>query len=458
MTMRSWLYLLLQRMIGSRTDLAWRSLHRQSVLDPASYAAEHQATLKQTLAAAIRDIPFYQNHRGLDASRLDSFPILTKEALSKNYNNLMSTPTREEYEGRKRRSAYGWVEVRSGGTTGVPSAVIHGPDFRDHDRALRMLQMKMCGFPFGVPYVRLWGSMTDINRMRESLTHRVMSTLGRETIINAFRMETGDMDRHLDFLERHRVRYLMAYIDAAEALAHHALSGGRRLQIDRVMACAGTVTEGARRAIREAFSAQVHNKYGSRDAGEMACECQAGGLHILPGVEIEVVDDAYQPVPPGQTGRLLITCLHNRVFPIIRYDIGDIGARGDVASCPCGLPFPLLKRLEGRVVEVLRSTRGGFVSPVYIRHLVGVVHPPTGLRRYQIEQRAPSDYVLRLVRDPAVQMNNEDYTNLTRDLLAVLGHDANVTILEVTEIPSSSSGKFQYIISRLPRAHEDTLH
>ena len=73
---------------------------------------------------------------------------------------------------------------------------------------------------------------------------------------------------------------------------------------------------------------------------------------------LEIVDDHGRPVSPGQVGRLLVTLLDNPSFPLIRYEIGDMAAL-DPGRCPCGRPFPLLDKLEGRRLEFLANSRGG---------------------------------------------------------------------------------------------------
>lgn len=445
---RATLYIQLQRLIGSRVDLAYRNILRAEALSSHDYAQKTKEALISVLALARATIPYYREQADkLDEGSLTSFPILTKESLNQRYPDLMSPQLRAEYDGGKSRG-YGWVEVRSGGTTGVPVAVIHGSDFRDHDRALRMYQMDLCGFPFGTPYFRLWGSMQDVNRMKDSRFHRIMSALAGETILNAFRMETRDLDRYLEILCGHKTSYMMAYIDAAVQLADRALQTDRRPAITSIMACAGTVTDAARATLQSAFGARVHNKYGTRDAGEIACECDHGGLHILPGVVVEVVNEQGRPCPAGTTGRILVTCLHNKDFPIIRYEIGDVGALAE-GECACGRPYPRLERLEGRSTEFLRSTSGGYVSPVYIRHVIGVVHPPAGLRRYQLEQTDARSFILRLELEPGARTDRPvDTADLQRDLLAVLGNDAVIQIQPADHIPESESGKFRYIINR----------
>jgi phenylacetate-CoA ligase len=61
-----------------------------------------------------------------------------------------------------------------------------------------------------------------------------------------------------------------------------------------IMACAGTVTPDFRKLLEETFSADVYDKYGSRECCDMACECRCHtGLHVYaPNVFLEIVDDS----------------------------------------------------------------------------------------------------------------------------------------------------------------------
>jgi phenylacetate-CoA ligase len=217
--------------------------------------------------------------------------------------------------------------------------------------------------------------------------------------------------------------------------------------LEAVMACAGTVTEEHRAVFRRVWGARTHNKYGSRECADMACECAAGGFHIYAtGVHLEIVDDAGQPVPPGTTGRILVTLLGNRRFPLIRYEIGDLGALS-AKTCACGSPLPLLERVEGRMSEVITAAGGAYVSPVYIRHLIGVVHNPGALEKFQFVQAGAADYTLALQMDAA--FGAADFEKLSaairRDLNAVLGTGGQLAISRVADIPPSASGKFLYV-------------
>ncbi len=448
MNLREQAFLLAHDAMGSGLRRHYREFQEMSSWTPKRFATEHDARLSRILSHAHAAIPFYS---AMPANaRLADFPIMRKEDIAANFQRLMEASLRREVEGRKPRG-YSWVEVKSGGTTGTPTTVIHDRDFRDWGRASRLYSQHLCGFPLGTRHFKLWGSMRDINSARDSLPRRAMNALLGVAPLNAFLMDDARMAGYARQIGASPIRHLMAYVDAAFELARFLERKAIPIRkLDSIMACAGAVTDDIRATLTRVFGARVHNKYGSRECGEMACECTHGGFHLFAtGVHLEVVDDAGNAAPPGVTGRLLVTLLHNFRFPLIRYEIGDLGALSD-RTCACGSPFPLLDRVEGRLAERLTTATGGYLSPVYIRHLIGVVHNPGTIARFQFVQEPAQRYALALQMD--AEVSPADFDSLRRklepDLRTVLGAGAMLTIARADRIAESASGKFRYIVRK----------
>jgi phenylacetate-CoA ligase len=450
---RETIFFALQRMLGSNAGAAYRFVLQQASWSTERFQEWQQQQFNSLARHAIEHCAFYRDR--FDASKsvaLTNFPIISKNDMTSQFMNLMTDELRKEYQQGPARG-YSWLKVTSGGTTGLPTTVIHDADFRDKDRAARCYALHLGGFPFGTPHFRLWGSMNDIQRTKSSFQQRVISSLANETLLNAFQMDDRRLDAYIHMINESKIDHILAYVDAAHHIAQYAKRTGINMRpLKSVMTTGGTLTDDVRAKLRTCFGARIHNKYGSRDAGEIGCDCEHGNMHVLPHIKLETVDENGKTLPAGETGRVLITFLGNLSFPLIRYDITDMAARSD-EPCACGRPFPVLKRLEGRSTDFLFSTQGGYVSPVYIRHLIGVVYGPQIIRRFQLVQESAVAYTLTLQPESGVSPRELENlrTPILHDLHRVLGSDASIEVLISDLIPETSGGKFRYIINRYVR-------
>lgn len=456
---RRFLYFALQRAIGSKVHERWREWQRWEKLSPQHLEQAIDQRLWLLLSTATRHSGYY---RELGLVRRDGesvgaflgrFPILTRETVRSRFRNLVVDALRSEITSPESSpdSKYGWVVVKTGGTTGVPTSVVHDAEFRDWGRASRLFSQRLCGFPLGERYFRLWGSERDLLQQEERLEWRILRNLLGEIPLNAFRAKASDLRQHVRTMESHpEIQHLMAYVDAGISLA--TFVEDQKLTAPRlktIMACAGTVTSEWRTILQRVFQAEVFDKYGSRDCADIACECRAhSGLHVYsPNVYVEVVDEAGSPCPPKRPGRLLVTLLNNLSFPMIRYQIGDMATWEEPGVCSCGLAFPRLRELHGREDDMLTTEDGTRLSSVFIRHCVGVSLNRQLIREWQFEQSERNRFVFRYIplRNDGLDANLRD---LKSSFQAALGRSAAIEMEAVVEIPPSSTGKTLWILNR----------
>lgn len=193
------------------------------------------------------------------------------------------------------------------------------------------------------------------------------------------------------------------------------------------------------------FNAKVEDIYSSQEVGVIALECPVSGLyHIsVENLIVEVLNDRGEPCKPSETGRIVITDLHNFATPLIRYEIGDYAEVGDL--CPCGRGFPTLKKIHGR-------ERNLIVMPDGKKHW-----PLTGFRgfqeiapiqQYQLIQEDLERIEVRLVA--ARTLTEYEECKLTALIQNSLGHSFQLrfTYFE-KQIPIGSNGKFEEFICRV---------
>ncbi len=155
-----------------------------------------------------------------------------------------------------------------------------------------------------------------------------------------------------------------------------------------------------RELISRAFDCPVYDRYGLAEvAGYVAQECGAHqGLHVNEGmVAVQVVKDG-DLCGPGETGRLIITNLHNYAMPFIRYDTGDLATVGN--ACSCGKTFPILSRIEGRASYWV-LTRSFPVSWTRFRSEVEYLNNMS-IEQYQFDQMDVGKLRLLIAPKPAL--------------------------------------------------------
>src|SRR6185436_12600543 len=81
-----------------------------------------------------------------------------------------------------------------------------------------------------------------------------------------------------------------------------------------------------RRQVEDLWGCDVYDNYGSHEIGLGAFECkEKDGLHFMEDtLFFEVVDtETGQPVPDCEPGNLVVTVLHRKIPPVIRFNLRD---------------------------------------------------------------------------------------------------------------------------------------
>ena len=142
------------------------------------------------------------------------------------------------------------------------------------------------------------------------------------------------------------------------------------LRLEKVIYGGTPMTETDKQWLRRELGARVVTSVlAANDGAQLGYQCaEMGGTlhHACPDYNlIEVVDENLEPVPAGEPGELLITCLQKFEGPLIRYRIGDLG-RVFHHDCPCGVSGPVLEylgRADGQVkVKGATVTHGEMLS------------------------------------------------------------------------------------------------
>jgi phenylacetate-CoA ligase len=213
-----------------------------------------------------------------------------------------------------------------------------------------------------------------------------------------------------------------------------------------IISSAETLTDAMRAEVEKCFGAPVYDRYGTREVGAIASECDHhAGLHLHAlDHYVEVVDFETGQRIWDKPGRLLITLLTNYAMPLIRYDIGDVGILTE-DFCTCGRAAPLVKKLLGRSSDFFVSPSGRLIHGEYFTH---ALYGHRGIRQFQFVQETPTLYRLRIVKSADFQPSSLEAVKRETEL--VLGQSAEIRFEFVENIPSAASGKWRFTVSNVP--------
>lgn len=413
---------------GIAAERVDRSL--QSLLDHCRVAVPYYAALMQDLGNGYHDDP-----RGY----LAKLPVLTKHDLRSHFAALKSSDL-------PRRA---WSVASSGGSTGQPVQAIYDQDYEAISTAVAHLFSKWAGAEIGDSQISLWGSDREVFRGTLGWKAKVFNAWLNTSFLNAFRMTPEDMRGFLAVINAKRPALIIAYAQAAYELAVFAEQHDIRVTPQRsILSSAGTLHPFMRQVMERVFGCPVFNRYGTREVGAIASECaEHRGLHVSPWTQyIEVVDNQGQPVPDGEEGRILVTTLANFAMPLVRYEIGDVGALAP-ERCPCGRGGQILQKVSGRVSDNFRTADGKVVPGEYFIHLIGVVLNTGSISRFQVIQHAFDQITVKMVCVPGAQP--VDLAELEDKIRLVMGPACVIAIDVVDDILPSPSGKYLYTVSEV---------
>ena len=403
-------------------------------------AALRLERLRALLADAGAHVPYYRalfRERGFDPQAVASLadlqrlPLLTKPII------------RAHTEALKREGAQGLQRFNTGGSSGEPLVFHIGSERVSHDVAAKWRATRWWGVDIGDAEIVVWGSPIEIgtqDRVRQ-WRDRVLRT----ELISAFDMSADKVDAIVAAIRRKRPKMLFGYPSALARIARHAERAGtpmNELGIEVAFVTAERLYDEQRADIGRVFGCRVANGYGSRDAGFIAHECPAGGMHVTAeDIVVEIIGADGRPMADGSAGEIVVTHLATRDFPFIRYRTGDV-ARLDTVGCPCGRSLPLLADIQGRSTDFVVAADGTVMHGLA---LIYVVRDLAGVRAFKVVQETSSRTRVLLVADDGFDRGG--VALIVDGFRRRLGAAVDVQVEFVDHIGPEKSGKYRYVVS-----------
>jgi phenylacetate-CoA ligase len=419
-----------------------RALEQSQWWSPERLEGYSLERLREFLCTVATTVPYYEklfrsiafNPAGVRTlADLTAVPLLTKAIIRSNTEAL------------KARSATGLQRFNTGGSSGEPLIFFLDKERLSHYVAAKWRATRWWDVDIGDPEIVVWGSPIELGA--QDWVRSIRDRLLRSTLLPAFEMSESKLDAFVAEIRVRRPAMLFGYPSVLAHIARHAESRGQVLNdagVRVAFVTAERLYPEQRNQIMRAFGCSVANSYGGRDAGLIAHECPAGGMHMsAEDIIVEIVDGEGNAQPPGAVGEIVVTHMASKGFPFIRYRTGDVGVL-DERVCNCGRGLPLLKEIQGRTTDFVVAQDGTVMHGLA---LIYVVRDLPGIAKFKIMQESINHTKVRLVAGS--DFDHGVVERIRAGMAERLGAGVWIDVEIVDDILSEPSGKYRYVTSKV---------
>lgn len=421
-----------------------REYERSQWLSTDEIATLQWRKLKALIAHCWNDVPYYRRRwadagaepgdiRGIDDYA--QLPVLTKQDIRDNQDALKSRTFRDSL-----------LYKATGGSTGEPMRFAYTRESNERRQAVMWRGYAWAGSRMGRRTLYLWGvgvnSPTRWQQAKEDFYHVIFA----RRFLNSFDMTEANLADYADSVARYRPEIIVAYVGPLVDLACWILDNGRKVpRPAAIITGAEALRDAQRELIERAFGCPVFNTYGCREFMLIASECERrDGLHV--NADHLVVELLGAEAGSDRPGEIAITDLHNYGMPFLRYLNGDM-AVPRAGGCDCGRGLPMIERVEGRKLDMLRTPSGRIIPG---EQIVALFLGISGIRRYQVTQRTLDSLDLSLVRD--ADFDDAVLSEIEKRFAPLIDPGMNLRIEFADDIPRLASGKTRVTVSLLDDA------
>lgn len=403
--------------------------------------------LKKILHHANENVPYYHKifkklqfepENVQSANDLNKLPILTKEIINKNFNELYA----RNYPKEK------FILSSTGGSTAAPMKFYIDKKWEACSEAAAYRSWSWAGYKLGDKMAYLWSAPQDLKNW--SYIDKIRNYILNKIFLDAFNLSEENMKNYIEILTRFKPKIINTYASVMYTFSEYIKKNSiTTIQPEAIITTSDMLYDYKRKSIEKAFNCEIFDYYSGRDTTLQAAECNEHfGYHL--SIENAVVEfmKENEHVAPGETGKLIITDLCSYAMPFIRYEIGDLGTPSD-EKCPCGRNLPIMKSLKGRTYDYILTSDGRLLAGIFFHHIL-VHNEIQGIKEFQIFQKTKYKIIVYIVKNE--KENIEDINRFISLIKKNVGEAVEVELEYVSSIKRTATGKFIHVISNLNKS------
>ena len=376
--------------------------------------------------------------KGPFPNRWESLPIMQKKDYQKKIGFILSN-------GYSKKNTY---VANTSGSTGVPfffakNKFAHAMSWSLAENRYNWQRIKLTS-----KQARYFGSpLENKGRYFEKIKDIIMN---RKRML-VFDLSDKALERHIILFKKIKFQYIYGYTSALVIFARYLLKTNQILRnmCPSLKVCITTsevLTNEDREILTLAFGIMIVNEYGVSEAGGIVAfeNNQTDWILSCETQFIEIVNGDGNVVKNGQEGKILITDLHNKAMPFIRYEVGDIG----VLKSKGNLGHLVLDKLIGRTNDEIILPSGKIAPGLTFYYISRSILESFGiLQEFVIKQESLYSFKFEIVSSR--NLNKHEVELIKQKMDVYLEKGLKIKIKRVKKIKRSQSGKLKHFSSYL---------
>ena len=414
---------------------AQKKLREIQSISESDFEAYINQAKKDIVTYHLKNNPFYSSINNGKFTSWNALPILTKKKLQIPLQERLSrnfTP----------KNVY---VNKTSGSTGNP--FYFAKDKFSHALTWAVIKNRFDWHKlYGKKQARFYGIPNEtIPRLKE----RLKDIFSNRYRFNVFELSDTAFEKWVEKFNTTDFVYLNGYTTVIVAFANYLNSKNIVLKdvCKSLKACVVTSEmcfEDDKVAMHKAFGVPIINEYGASELDLIAFQNTNNQWIVnTESLYIEIVDNNDNPLPYGESGRLIVTSLYNKAHPFIRYDLGDLGILKKIDS-----RTTVLEKLEGRKEDYVHLPSGKKSPGLTFYYITKSVMKDNGaIKELKVLQTKIDAFEIHYT---ATDLLSEKQKNLiTNSLFDYLEPNLTISFHKFEQLQRSKSGKLKQFTSLL---------
>ncbi len=407
--------------------------------------------LKLILAYAKKYSPWYAHTlKNIELSSftlkdLNKIPILTKDTFINHWDDIvtdrkLSLKYIQSIINQKCKNNTSYRITRSGGTSGKTGLYVFDRSawinsFNSTIRALiheKVIQNKINQ------------TITRITLAAPFTTHMTSSLMiGAQSAVNDIYLPvTEPYDLILKKIQTHNIDILQGFPSMLSKIATSHLNGDIYITPSIIISMAEPLDAQTKTLLKKTWNVKIYDVWATGEFGPLGITCHSCDNIILNSDHCYFEYSFNKTIPPT-SNTLLVTSLHNKVMPLIRYQVDDILEQSEPNTC-CHSHFGVIGGIIGRPSDIFYYDN--IIVHGYCIRMVFLKFP--NILDYQIYQ-TQSGVAVHLNKKYQSQDNDiKKLCTMLKDNLCHLGlKNPTVKIKYVDKMKTTPAGKTQRLIA-----------